>query len=333
MMTDLAPHLAAFLRKHLPCEQRASRHTVASYALSFQLLLDFAAKSLGIRPCRMAVEHLTVPLILDFLDSLEQERNNTARTRNLRLVAIKSFFRYLEYRVPACLDRARQVHAIPHKRFKRALLDYLDREEIQTLLDAPDTATSGGVRDRAMLHLTFAAGLRVSELIGLKRKDLGVRLETVRVMGKGRRARVLPLWKETQSVLGSWLAIRPDVAYDRLFLNARGRPMSRHGFAHRLALHATAARQTKASLAGKRISPHVLRHSCAMHTLKATGDIRKVSLWLGHASLQSTEMYLHADPLEKLDVLQSRVPPQLRKGTFENVPDSLMAMLADVKSC
>lgn len=330
-MTDLATHLGTFLREHLPRDRSASRHTVESYAFGFQLLVGFAAEKLDVRPCKIEIGQLTTDLILDFLDSLENERGNTVRTRNLRLAAVKSFFRYLEYRVPAYLDLARQVDAIPSKRFDRTLVDYLDRDELQALLDAPDPAAPHGVRDRAMLHLAYAAGLRVSEVIGLRCEDLGQSQDSVHVIGKGRRERVLPLWKETRSVLRDWLAIRPRGAADHLFLNARGKPLSRHGFAHRLALHASTARQKMPSMIGKRISPHILRHSCAMHTLEATGDIRKVSLWLGHASIQATEVYLRTDPLEKLDVLAASAPPQIAKGSFRNASDRLMAVLKDVR--
>ncbi len=333
VMTELASHLGVFLREHLPRDRNASRHTVQSYADSFQLLVCFAAERLGVRPCRIEVEQLTAPLILDFLDSLERERNNTIGTRNVRLAAFKSFFRYLEFRVPACLDLARQVHAIPTKRGDEAMVESLNRDEVWVLLDAPDPTTAAGVRDRAMLHLTYAAGLRVSELIGLMYTDLArPHLDTVRVTGKGRRERVLPLWKETRAALRDWLCVRPDTGQDHLFLNARGKAMTRHGFAHRLELHATTARQRMPSMTGKRIFPHLLRHSCAAHTLEATGDIRKVSLWLGHASIQSTEIYLRSDPIGKLEVLAARVPPALRKGSFKQAPDRLLAILNDARA-
>lgn len=331
-MTGLAPHLAAFLREHLPRDRRASRHTVESYSFAFELLVRFAAGRLGIRPCKLWIEQLTPELILDFLDHIETERGNSVRTRNLRLGAFKSFFRYIEYRVPACLDLAGGVNAIPSKRCDQALVDYLERDELQAVLDAPDASTAAGVRDRAMLHLAYAAALRVSELIGLVCSDLGHGLETVHVTGKGRRRRVLPLWKVTQAAVRDWLAIRTDRGDDHLFLNARGAAMSRHGFAHRLALHVETARRNAPSLSGKRVSPHVLRHSCAMHTLEATGDIRKVSLWLGHASIQSTEAYLRADPAEKFDILAAGLPPGIKKGSFKNAPDRLLAILRDARA-
>ena len=194
-MTELAPCLSAFLREHLPRQRNASRHTVASYADSFMLLIRFAADRLGIRPSAIAVEHLTAELIFAFLDHLETERQNKVSTRNVRLAAIKSFFRYLEYRVPSCLDLAQQVHAMPMKRHDVMVVPHLEREEIRALLDAPDPATAAGRRDRAMLHLAYAAGLRVSELIAVMLSDLR---DTVHITGKGRRRRVLPLWKETR---------------------------------------------------------------------------------------------------------------------------------------
>ena len=331
-MTELAPHIAAFLREHLPRDRRASQHTVDSYSFAFQLLVCFVARRSQIRPCQIQIEQLTAPLILDFLDDLEKQRASSVRTRNLRLAAFKSFFRYLEFRNPAFLDLAQQVNAIPAKKCDHALVDYLERDELQAVLDAPDTSTTASVRDMAMLHLAYAAGLRVSELIGRRCGDLGRDLDTVHVIGKGRRQRVLPLWKSTRSVLRGWLKLRPDCGDDHLFLNARGTAMSRHGFAHRLNLHVETARRTVPSLAGKRVSPHVLRHSCAMHTLEATGDIRKVSMWLGHASMQSTEAYLRADPTEKLEALTARLSPDVRRGSFVDAPDRLLAILSNART-
>lgn len=332
-MTDLAPHISSFLLEYLPRDRRASRHTTESYAYSFQMLVCFAADRLGIRPCQIEIEQLTAQLILDFLDYLEENRNNTIRTRNARMVAIKSFFRYLEYRAPACLELAKQVQAIPKKRFDEALVDYLTHKELQALLDAPNIKTSSGVRDLAMMHLAYAAGLRVSELVGLKISDINPpALDMVHVMGKGRRERILPLWKETRVVLKEWLKVRFSSGGDELFLNARGVAMSRHGFAHRLNLHVMTAQQKVPSMAKKRVTPHVLRHTCAMHTLEATGDIRKVSLWLGHSCMQSTEIYLRVDPAEKLDMLAAGVPPQVKKGSFKGVTDKLLAILATART-
>ena len=326
-MTALAPHMAAFLHDHLPRERKASVHTCESYAYSYQLLICFVAKRLKVKPSQVEIEHINAQMILAFLDHVEKERGNSTRTRNARLAAIKAFFRYLEYRVVSCLDQARQIHAIPQKKTNDTLIDYLTREEIDALLHAPDTRALAGVRDLAMLHLTFAAGLRVSELLGIKADQFSQgRLDTVRILGKGRRERVLPLWAETTTALKRWLAVRPVDGDPELFLNANGRALTRFGFTHILAKHAARAAQKQPSIAAKRISPHVLRHSCAMHMLQATGDVRKVALWLGHASMQSTEVYLRADPTEKLAALAAMTPPSLKKGRFRT-SDKVIAML------
>ena len=326
-MTMLAAPLSAFLREHLPRERQASPHTCEAYAYAFQLLVRFAASRFKVRPSQLAVEQLDVPLVLAFLEHVEVERGCSARTRNARLAAIHSFFRFLEYRVPSCLEQARQVGAIPTKKTDQALVCHLDRDEIRVLLDAPDPRSAAGLRDRAMLHLAFAGGLRVSELVGL-RLDQFQRGPTpcIHVMGKGRRERVLPLWKETIAAITAWLRARAPDGDPELFLNAAGRTMTRSGFEYILAKHVAVAAGRQPSIAGKRVTPHVLRHSCAMHTLQATGDVRKVALWLGHASLQSTEAYLRADPTEKLEALATMAPLGLRRGRFQ-APDTLMAML------
>ena len=330
-MTALAPHLGSFLRDHLPRERRASAHTCEAYATSFQLLVSFAARRLRTKPSKLEIEQLDAPLVLAFLEHLEGERRNSVRTRNARLAAIHAFFHYLEYRLASCLDQARQVLAIPVKKADHGLIDYLTRDELQALIDAPDPRTVSGLRDRAMLHLAYAAGLRVSKLVSLQLDDLDGRPPTsVHIMGKGRRARVLPLWKETAAALKAWLAVRPDHGERNLFLNATGQAMTRFGFEYILGKHVATAGATQPSIARKRVTPHVLRHTCAMHTLQATGDVRKVSLWLGHASLQSTEIYLRADPTEKLEALAKMSAPVLKPGRF-NAPDKLLAMLQEAK--
>jgi site-specific recombinase XerD len=330
-MTALAPCLASFLREHLPRERNASPHTVSTYAHAFAVLVRFAADRIKRRPTDLAIEDIDPELVLAFLEHVEGVRGNTARSRNARLAAIKSFFRYVEYRIPACLDQALRVRALPMKKTDKALIDYLSRDEINAVLAAPDVRTPSGLRDQAMLHLTYAAGLRVSELLAIRIGDFSDRsLSTVRIVGKGRRERVLPLWRETQTALRAWITVRPPVPAHELFLNRDDMPMSRDGFAHRLALHVARAAQKRPSILAKNVSPHVLRHSCAMHTLAATGDIRKVSLWLGHASLQSTENYLRADPAEKLAILAAHAAPTIQQGKFRT-PDKLLAMLAEIQ--
>ena len=328
-MAELAPPLAMFLREYLPRDRGTSRHTVESYALCFKLLVVFAADKHAIRPCTLEIGHLDIATLLEFLEHLERDRGNGVRTRNARLAAIKAFFRFLEFRHPGYLDLAAQVREVPAKKGEVPLIGSLDRAETRALLDAPDPGTVAGTRDRAMLCLTYNAGLRVSELVGLALDDLKMpALDEVHIIGKGRRERILPLWKETRSALRDWLAIRPKSADRHLFLNAMGTGMTRRGFAKRLSLHAQTAAHTVPSITRKTVSPHLLRHACALHTLEATGDVRKVSLWLGHSSLQTTEMYLQADPTDKLDTLDKWRPPSLRKGIFKGVQDELLAMLA-----
>ena len=331
-MTVLAPHLAAFLRDHLPRERNVSPHTVTTYANCFALLVRFAANWLKRRPTDLTIEDFDPELIVAFLDHAEDARKNSPRTRNARLAAIRSFFRYVEYRVPACLDLALRVRSVPTKRTDTTLIDYLTRDEITALLDAPDPLSRLGTRDRAMLHLAYAGGLRVAELLSLQLQDLPQRsLATVHIIGKGRRERVLPLWRETQATLRAWLAVRPQCQAVEIFLNVNGEPMTRDGFAFRLAKHVATAAKKQPTLLRKRITPHVLRHSCAMHTLAATGDIRKVALWLGHASIQSTEAYLRADPDEKLQILAAHGSPTVKPGRFKPPTDPLIMMLNDVR--
>jgi site-specific recombinase XerD len=326
-MNDLASCLSAFLNEHLPRERGASPHTCQSYAYSFQILVKFAAERHRVRPSDLCLEHLGAATVLAFLDHLEAVRGCTARTRNARLAAIKSFFRFLEYRLPACLAQARQIHAIPMKRFDEALVAYLTVDEVQAVLDAPDPGTASGLRDRAILHLAYSCGLRVGELVGLRCDQFDRRQPPcIQVDGKGRRQRVLPLWKETAVAIRNWLAVRRADSDPELFLNAVGRALTRSGVEYILASHVAAAAKQQPSLNSKRVTPHVLRHTCAMHSLQATGDIRKAALWLGHASIRSTEIYLRADPTEKLEALAKLGAPILKKGRYK-APDKLIAML------
>ena len=325
-MTPIAPLIETFLRETLTCQRGASRHTSDSYAASFQLLFVFAAERLKVKPSALTLEQIDAGLVSAFLEHLEDVRKNAAVTRNVRLAAIKSFFRFLEYRQPAALELIRRVLAIPFKKTSTPLVPYLLREELQAVLDAPDPATRDGIRDRAMLHVAVCAGLRVSELTGLKVEDIDLPSMSIRVLGKGRRERTLPLWKPAAAALRAWLAIRGQVATPEVFINARGEPLSRWGFAYLLKQHVAMAAQKQPGIAKKRVSPHVLRHTCAMVVLQATGDIRKVSLWLGHATLTTTEVYTRGDPTEKLDAMEAVVPPHLRRGVFQPT-DKLIALL------
>lgn len=326
-MTALAPHVSAFFQERLALERRASVNTSDSYAYAFKLLLNYASKRLKVVPSRLELEQINAPLVAGFLNDLERTRSNGASSRNVRLAAIRSFMHFVEYRVPSVLEQVQRVCAIPMKKTDTRLVRHLSASEIQAILDAPKPIDWAGIRDRAMLHLTFAAGLRVSELTGLRLEDLALQPHAnILVHGKGRKERCLPLWKETTAALRAWLAIRGTVPAPELFVNARRDPMTRAGFEYILEKHVRTASERCPTLATKRISPHVLRHSCALTILEATKDLRKVSLWLGHASMQTSEMYTRADPSIKLEALQAVTAPKLRSGRFR-ASDKLIASL------
>lgn len=330
-MTAIAPHVSDFLRVRLPVERNASAHTRATYSHAFMLLFEFAAQRLKRSPSSIELEHVDAKLVMAFLDHLERGRGNGISTRNARLAAIKSLFRYIEHREPSAIDQIRRILAIPTKRSTTRLVGYLSREEAQALINAPDS-TAAGLRDRAMLHVAVATGIRVSELVGLQLDDLVLQPQpTLAVRGKGRRERCLPLWRETATALKRWLRVRPDAPWRHLFLNKRGDALTRSGFAYLLAKYVQVAAACVPSLRTKRVSPHVLRHTCAMITLQATRDVRKVALWLGHAHLATTEIYLRADPTEQLDALAKVAPFGLRPGRFKGA-DQLMSMLAEART-
>jgi len=329
-MTFLAPLITRFLRDHMPRQRGYSPHSCETYAHGFRLLFTYAAGRLRTKPSQLHIEQLDAALIMDFLGHIERERGNGATTRNLRLATIKTFMRYVEFQVPSALEQIGQIHAIPTKRYDQKLVRHLVMDEVRAILNAPDLTRRLGIRDRAMMHLCFAAGLRVSELVEAMAANLSLqRTPSLLVKGKGRKERCLPLWKETATDLRAWLTVRGDVRVPELFVNAEGAPMTRAGFEYVLEKHARAAAETCPSLRDRSISPHQLRHSCAVIMLQATHDIRKVALWLGHADIRTTEVYLRMDPSEKLEAVEAVVPPELRRGRFK-APDALIAsLLAD----
>jgi integrase/recombinase XerD len=326
-MTPLAPHITAFLQDYLAVQKGASPHTCDTYAYSFQLLFEYASDKEGVSPSKLCLEQIDAPLVTGFLEYLEAHRGNAVSTRNVRLAAIRSFFHFLEYRLPAALEQIRRVLAIPIKETDSKLVGFLNAEQMQALLDAPEPRTRDGIRDRAMLHLASTAGLRVSELTGLRVDELTLEpAPSILVRGKGRKQRTLPLLKETASALRAWLSVRGDVLVPELFVNARGEPLSRWGVAYIVKKHVRMASRRQASLREEPVSPHTLRHSCAMLALQATHDIRKVSLWLGHSTMKATEIYTRVNPTDKLTTISFMTPPKLRKGRFRP-PDKLIALL------
>jgi integrase/recombinase XerD len=326
-MIPIATHLTAFFQQRLPVERNVSVHTSDSYAHAFKLLLEYASKRYKVRPSQMHVEQFDAPLVVSFLNHLETDRANRPSSRNARLAAIKSFMHYLEYREPSVIEQIRRVLAIPPKKTETRLVRHLTMEEMQAILNSPDPTRREGIRDRAMLHLGFAGGLRVSELVALRQTDITLQpYASILVHGKGRRQRSLPMWKVTVTAIRAWLAVRGTVLTPELFLNSRGQPMTRSGFEYILSKHVQSATKNCPSLLNKRVSPHVLRHTCALTVLQATKDLRKVSLWLGHAHMQTTEMYTRADPSVKLEALEATIAPELKSGRFK-ATDKLIALL------
>jgi site-specific recombinase XerD len=326
-MNPIASHITNFLEQFLSVERGVSGNTCESYAYAFKLFFEYASNCLKVCPSELDLEQLDAPLVVDFLNYLETSRGNGAHSRNTRLAAIKSFMHFMEYRVPTALEQIRRILAIPVKKADSRLVRHLTVEEMKAILNAPEPTHRTGIRDRAMLYLCFAGGLRVSELIGVRMDDLNLHPNpSVIIHGKGRRQRYLPLWKETASVLRAWLAVRGTALVPELFINARGLSMTRSGFEYILRKHVRTAANHCPSLLTKRVSPHVLRHTCALTVLQATKDLRKVSLWLGHANMQTTEMYTRADSSVKLEALESIVAPKLRSGRFK-ATDKLIASL------
>lgn len=326
-MTSIASLITPFLREHLPVERGYSPNTCETYAHAFRLLFAYISDQLGRRPSELCLEHISADVITGFLAYIERGRHNGAATRNARLAAFRSFMRYVELRVPSALQQTRQILAIPTKRHDHLLLQHLTMNQIRAILNSPDPTTRLGIRDRAMLHLCFACGLRVSELVSLPLANVSLRHPiSIQVCGKGRRERCLPLWKEAGVDLRAWLAVRGLTFAPEVFVNASGGAMTRAGFEYILAKYAKMAGKQCPQLRGRSISPHQLRHSCAIIMLQATRDIRKVALWLGHSDIRTTEIYLRVDPTEKLEAIEAVLPASLRRGRFK-APDALITSL------
>jgi len=327
-MSALAPTLQAFFTDRLITQKDASPRTIAAYRDTFRLLLSYALAQTGKQPCELDLADLDAPLIGAFLNHLEHERGNTARTRNARLAAIHSFYRYAALRHPEHAATIARVIEIPSKRYERNTVSYLTRPEIDALLDAPDRASWLGRRDHALLHTAIATGLRVSELTGLRICDvmLSKTGAHVRVHGKGRKERATPLRSETVAVLREWLHERHGDPGDPVFPTRQGRPLSRDAVARLLAKHATHAATRCPSLGPKRVSPHVLRHTNAMLLQARRVDIATIALWLGHESIKTTFIYQHADQALKQRAIDRTAPLGTPPGRYQP-PDTLLAFL------
>ena len=326
-MSLLAPTLQAWFTERLITQRNSSPQTIASYRDTFRLLLSFASAQTGKQPCELDIDDLDASLIGAFLNHLEQERGNTARTRNNRLAAIHSFYRYTALRHPEHLATIGRVLAIPFKRHQHNSVSYLDLQEVQALLAAPDHSTWLGRRDHAMLLLAVQTGVRVTELITLRISDVSLSSGAhIKVIGKGRKKRATTLTPETVAVLRAWLKERQGQPDDPLFPTRQGQPLTRYGVGILLAKHATTAAGGCPSLKTKRVTPHTLRHTNAM-LLRAGGvDIATIALWLGHESIDTTRIYEHADPALKEQAIARLAPFGTKPGRYRP-SDTLLAFL------
>lgn len=322
--TDLARLLQGFFCQRLIAQRRASPRTIASYRDAFRLLLGFAEQWLGQPAATLRLCQLDAPLVVAFLDHLEGERGNSVRSRNTRLAAIHAFARYAALEQPAALPQVQRILAIPAKRFERPLVGFLSREEVEAIVEAPDPCSWSGQRDRVLLTTAYNTGARVSELIAIRVMDLEPeRCTAVHLYGKGRKERVVPLWKRTQALVRGWLA-RLDPAPDQvLFPNRFGQPMTRSGVEKRLACAVRTAGERCPTLRSTRISPHVLRHTTAMHLLQAGVDLAVIALWLGHESVTTTHHYLEASLQMKRQALERLQEPDISALRFQPTEDVL----------
>jgi site-specific recombinase XerD len=323
--TNFQALLQSFFTDRLMRQRQASPETIASYRDAFCLLFRFVQQRSNKVPSSLEMRDLDGPLIVDFLWWLEKERGNSARTRNARLAAIHSFFKYASLYDPTHSELIQRVLAIPGKRYDRAPVEYLTRSETEALLATPNQSTWGGCRDRTLMLLTVQTGLRVSELIGLDCENIALgKGAHVRCKGKGRKERCTPLRKESAEALRLWLQERNGRPLDPLFSNARGRRLSRDGVEYILRKHLTAAAQQCQSLKKKRVSPHVLRHTAAMDLLQHGVDRSVIALWLGHETLETVDVYVHADLQMKEKAMAKTTPLEVPLGRYR--PDDELLM-------
>jgi integrase/recombinase XerD len=326
-VTPLAPTLQAWFTDRLLTQRNSSPQTIAAYRDTFRLLLAFAHEQTGKQPFQLELDELDAPLIGAFLTHLEHDRGNSVRTRNARLGAIHSFYRYCALEHPEHAHTIARVMAIPTKRHERNTVNYLDLDEVKALLAVPDQTTWLGRRDHALLALMIQTGVRVSELTGLRVSDVHLGTAAhIQIIGKGRKRRSTTLTRETVQVLRQWLRERTGEPDDPLFCTRQGQPLSRYTIGVLISKHAAKASSSCRSLTTKRVTPHTLRHTNAM-LLRANGvDIATIALWLGHESSQTTHIYEHADPALKEKAIARTAPLGAKPGRYRP-SDTLLAFL------
>jgi integrase/recombinase XerD len=321
-----------FFADHLLSYKRVSPQTVSAYRDAFRLLFRFLRDTKGIEPAALGLNDLDTPNLLAFLDHLEQQRGNGARSRNARLAAFRSFFRFVALQEPGSLDLIKRALAIPNKRSDRRMVHSLTRPEIEAILAAPDRAAWTGRRDHALILTLYNTGARASEICSLERAQISFNAgASIRLHGKGRKERAVPLWKSTAQILNAWFVELQGASHPFAFPNARRGALTRYGLAHILRQAVKGALNSCPSLANanKRVSPHVIRHTTAMHLLQAGVDPTVIALWLGHESLETTHIYVEADLAMKERALRNLSPPASPLRRFK-ADDTLMSFLASL---
>ena len=326
----IAPHLQMFFAEHLTHHKQASPQTIATYRDTFRLFLNFLRDTTRTEPSALRLEDLDAPAVLAFLQHLQQQRHNSVRSRNNRLSAIRSFFRWVALRDPESIGIVTRVLAIPKKREDKRLITYLTREEIEAVIAAPDSSHWLGQRDHALLLTLYNSGARVSELIGLEREQVHFGTQSyLQLTGKGRKERTIPLWSHTAQTIKAWFGKLSDTNCQIAFPNARGERLSRHGVNYILQQAVQRAQALCPSLGNKKITPHLIRHTTAVHLLQAGVDITVIALWLGHESIETTHVYLDTDLATKQRAL-NRLEPVHGKPTRFKADDALLSFLASL---
>jgi integrase/recombinase XerD len=323
----LAPYLQRFFTERLGAQMKASPNTIASYRDAFRLLLKYAAAKLAKAPTDLKVAAIDADLIGAFLADIESTRGNGARSRNARLSAIRSFFKYVAINEPQLLHHCQRILAMPSKRYEKRTIDYLTRAEIEAVIAAPDLTTWHGRRDRALLVLALQTGLRVSELINLQGRDIVLGPGAhVRCFGKGRKERATPIRKDSVKLLRGWVTELGGGESEALFVSNRNERLSRDAVEQIVRKHVKLAARVCPSLKRKRVTPHVLRHSAAMQLLQNGVDRTVIALWLGHESVETTQMYIHAD-MQIKEKAMARTRPVAAKAGRYRPNDKLLAFL------
>jgi site-specific recombinase XerD len=311
----LSYYIRLFLIQYLSSEKGLSENTILAYRDALKLLLQYCAHYLKIKIDRLPCDQIDDEIVRNFLDYLEQQRGCTASTRNARLAALKTFFYYLALEIPQCLDNSRRISAIAPKKTPHKMVDYLDPDEVKAIMDSIDAASRNGIRDKALLMLMHNTGARVQEIVDLKLDDL--RLDAacqIKLTGKGKKQRVCPLWEDTIEAVKAYISVRkPKQQEDNhLFLNDRGESITRFGIRYIIKKYTDKAIKKQPSLKQKQVSPHTLRHTTAMHLLQAGNELNVVGLWLGHANLNTTHMYVEINMQMKKEILSKTQPPKLK---------------------